>query len=276
MDKFRVDGAEIEYKVQGWGEPILFIHGNTWADALLPLSSEPSIASKYQTINFHRRGYAGSSHSLAARTYRDESADSLALLDHLGVKRAHVCGHSYGAAVALQFAADNPDRLLSLTVLEAPLLHAVPSGAPTMEALGPLFEVYGGGDKAGAVDGFMNAMVGPGYQDVVQATLPAGALDQGVADADTLFQVEMQVMGSWQFGAEDARRIPQPVLAVAGAETGPPFKESHDLIRQWIPDAEELVIPETTHGFPIQNPSAVADGMVSFLASHERKASSHV
>jgi len=34
------------------------------------------------------------------------------------------------------------------------------------------------------------------------------------------------------------------VLAVVGTETAAIFRESHELIKQWLPQAEELVIPQ--------------------------------
>ena len=46
------------------------------------------------------------------------------------------------------------------------------------------------------------------------------------------------------------------------------FRESHDLIKQWLPQAEELVVPQATHALPYMNPSAVADGLAGFLAKN--------
>ena len=53
-------------------------------------------------------------------------ADARALLRHLGITRAHIAGHSYGAAIALQWALDAPDEVQSLALLEAPLFCGDP------------------------------------------------------------------------------------------------------------------------------------------------------
>lgn len=59
------------------------------------------------------------------------------------------------------------------------------------------------------------------------------------------------------------------MLAVVGTETASMFRESHELIKQWLPQAEELAIPQVTHGLEYMNPRAVADGLALFFASHK-------
>jgi pimeloyl-ACP methyl ester carboxylesterase len=89
-----------------------------------------------------------------------------------------------------------------------------------------------------------------------------------VTDIDTFFQVEMPALQQWRFTAEDARRIQQPVLAVVSEQTAPVFSEGHEVLKQWLPQAEEWVVPQATHGLQEMNPSKVADGLATFLARH--------
>ena len=58
------------------------------------------------------------------------------------------------------------------------------------------------------------------------------------------------------------------MLAVVGSETAPIFSEGHALLKQWIPQAEEWVVPHATHALQLMNPSAVADGLARFFARH--------
>ena len=76
-------------------------------------------------------------------------------------------------------------------------------------------------------------------------------------------------MQQWRFTAGDAARIHQPVLAVVGTETAPIFSEWHAVLKQWISQTEELVVPQATHGLQMMNPRAVADGLVRFFAGHK-------
>src|SRR5687767_2457353 len=99
MQRAQVNGVELEYEVVGSGEPVLLI-SPVLADGFLPLLSERALVDRYQLIRYHKRGWAGSTHSLPPVTVATHAADALALLGHLGVPRAHVAGHSTGGVVA--------------------------------------------------------------------------------------------------------------------------------------------------------------------------------
>jgi hypothetical protein len=48
MQQADLNGATLEYAVQGSGEPLLLIHGAILADAFVPLQLEPSIGGRYR------------------------------------------------------------------------------------------------------------------------------------------------------------------------------------------------------------------------------------
>jgi hypothetical protein len=60
------------------------------------------------------------------------------------------------------------------------------------------------------------------------------------------------------------------VLAVVGSETAPIFSEGHALLKQWLPQAEELVVPHATHALQLVTPGVVADGLARFFAKYMR------
>ena len=122
--------------------------------------------------------------------------------------------------------------------------------------------------RGGAADAFLKLVNGGEYRQVIDDRLPAGAFDLAVTDLDTLFQVELPALQEWQFTAGDAKRIRLPVISVTGNESAPVFAEIHDLLMQWISQAEELRIPGATHGLQMINPGAVAEGLSRFLAQH--------
>ena len=110
MKLARLDGVDLEYDAVGSGEPLLLIHGSFVAgDSYVPLVTEPSLAGRWRMIRYHRRGYVGSSRATPPFTIGQQAADARALLGHLGISRAHVAGHSYGGAIAIQLTLDAPE-----------------------------------------------------------------------------------------------------------------------------------------------------------------------
>ncbi len=265
-----VDGAELEYVVRGIGEPILLIHGAFLANAFDPLVAESALAGRYRVISYHRRGFVGSTPARGEASIARQAADARALLDHLGVAQAHIVGHSYGGCVALQLALDSPDMVHSLALLE-PALFAVPAAERWFAEVGaPSIAHYETGDAAAAVTTFLRGVFGPRAYDSLDRVLP-GALEQAVADADTFFLTDLPGMQAWRFGSEEARRIPQPVLGVLGADSDtvtPLFGQGHALLRNLVPQTEPFVLPGATHALQVMNPRGMAEGLAAFFARH--------
>ena len=158
MQSVNVNGVDLEYEVTGAGEPVLLI-SPVIADGFLPLLAEPALADRYQLIRYHKRGWVGSTHTPPPVSIADHAADAAALLDHLGLRPAHVAGHSSGAAVAAQLALDHPEYVHTLVLLE-PSLISVPSLGAFFTQVEPAFEAYASGDHAGALAIFMSAVSG--------------------------------------------------------------------------------------------------------------------
>lgn len=275
MNRAHIDGVELEYEVWGEGEPVVLIHGSHFADVFAPLLAEPELAERYQLILYHRRGFAGSTHPDGPLSVREQAADCRALIQSLGVERAHVVGHSYGGLISLQLALDAPEVVHSLALLEPALRRFIPSAPQFAEAMGPVVQMYEAGDKREAVDDFLQRVMGPEYRGVLHRVLPR-AFEQAVADADTYFQIELPALGQWSFTQEDAGRITQPVLAVLGEEShtlSPIPVEIHELVQTWFPQAETFVLEGATHMLPINNPQGMAAGLAGFLVRYPIPAS---
>lgn len=265
MHVANLDGVKLEYDETGSGEPLLLIHGGLIAaDSFMPLVVEPSLTTRWRMIRYHRRGYVGSSPSTAPFGIADQAADARALLTHLGISRAHVAGHSYGGAIAIQLTLDAPDLVGSLALLEPALATAVVPPPEFQETIEKAMAKYQAGDRAGAVDTFLSFVLQPEYRPMLDKNLP-GAFDQAVADCGTPFEVEVAALFSWTFTADAAAQISQPVLSVVGEESGPMFDNGHKLIQQWLPHAEELRVPKANHALQFMNPRAVAEGLADFL-----------
>jgi pimeloyl-ACP methyl ester carboxylesterase len=235
LERASLDGAELEYEVSVRGEPAVFIHGAFIADTFRPLLAERSLAGHYRLILYHRRGYADSSRTSEPVSVARQAADCRALLHHLGMKRAHVMGHSYGAIVALQLALDTPSVVHSLALLE-PGLMVEASAQGYRESLARGAERYREAGASVVVDEFLQARW-PGYRATLEGVLP-GAFAQAVADAETWFERERPGQLAWRFEEVEVRRIKQPILSVLGGESDAlwsRFGETHRLLLEWLP-----------------------------------------
>jgi pimeloyl-ACP methyl ester carboxylesterase len=270
MQRASFDGIELEYEIQGSGEPVVLIHPGHFADWFKPLMAEPALAGRYQLLWYHRVGCAGSSPLTGPLSLAEQGAHCRALLQHLGITQAHLVGHSSSGNIALQMALDAPETVQSLAVLEPALYSKGGSAQRSRAFVETALQLYHAGDKAGALDTFLAGLCGSGYREVLDRVLP-GAFAQHVTDADTFFQVEMPAMRQWSFERQDAQRIRQPVLAAVGAISqtlSPVWMERQALLLSWLPNVEPFVLPDATHLMQVQNPRGMAQGLADFLGRH--------
>ena len=75
-------------------------------------------------------------------TVAGEARDVLQALDAQSVEAAHVVGHSYGALIALEAAAEAPEKVRSLHLIEPPLLALLPNDVDVQNMAESVREIY--------------------------------------------------------------------------------------------------------------------------------------
>lgn len=118
-----------------------------------------------------------------------------------------------------------------------------------------------------ALDEFLSMVVGPDWRVVMDDVLP-GSVTQMQRDAVTFFDTDIPALLAWQFGCADARRVTCPLLHVGGAESGPWFADVRDLILQWFPQAEDVIVEGADHTLPLTHVAELADAVAAFLRRH--------
>ena len=114
------NGTALYYRDIGPADatPVVLLHGfPETGDTFAPMVS--ALGEHYRLIVPDLRGAGASRVPAAGYDKRIVAADMRALLDQLGIARAHVIGHDIGARVAVAFAVQYPQRLLSVGVAEA-------------------------------------------------------------------------------------------------------------------------------------------------------------
>jgi len=114
-------GTNINVEVSGPedGTPVLLLHGFPDTGRLWSKQVGPLVDAGYRAIVVDQRGYGKSDKPADIDSYNFMflAADVGAVLDHLGVAKAHVVGHDWGAAVAWAVASLAPDRVDKLAAL---------------------------------------------------------------------------------------------------------------------------------------------------------------
>lgn len=115
MPRVAIGDCHLYYERHGAGFPILLIsglggHAYDWRDQI------PVFAKHFDVVLHDQRGVGQSAHCRMSYTIERMAADVLELMDALGLERAHVVGHSIGAAIAQVMALEHPERLATVVL----------------------------------------------------------------------------------------------------------------------------------------------------------------
>lgn len=204
----------------------------------------------------------------SAYTLADMAADGMALLDHLGIERAHIVGASMGGMIAQHIAARYPDRVLSLTSVMSttgnPRLPRAQKEAMRVLANRPM-----GGDAEATIAYSVNAarVIGsPAYpaaedrlQRRVRSDYERGWYPQGVAR-------QMAAIVADGDRRPMLKGIKAPTLVIHGeADPLVPIAGGRDTAAN-IPGARLLTIAGMGHDLPL----ALVDTLADAIAAHAK------
>jgi 3-oxoadipate enol-lactonase len=239
-----VPGGRLYHDLQGAGDPIVLIHGNAGDHRHWDLQTE-SLALHFRVVRYDVRGFGKSSAPVIEQPYSNRE-DLLALLDHLGIRRAHVMGWSMGSGIAIDFVLAHPERVRSL-ISVGPWINGY--GSPRVQSLladfGPIGDAMARGGRAAAVDAWMSA---PFFRSTIRD--PASGARFREISADYSF---------WHFGRRDPARtltpaaagrtteISVPTLVVTAEYDIPACIEMADLLARSVPRARQVIMPGVGH-----------------------------
>ena len=113
-----LDGLRIHYLEKGEGTPLVLIHGYTsstytWKDQFAEL------AKQYRVIAVDLKGFGFSDKPDGDYSRRAQGEVVARLLDKLNIERAWLVGNSMGGETALNVAADHPEKVLGLVLIDS-------------------------------------------------------------------------------------------------------------------------------------------------------------
>jgi pimeloyl-ACP methyl ester carboxylesterase len=114
-----VNGVHMYVETYGDGTPLVLLHGGLLTIDLNFASLIPTLAQRHRVIGVELQGHGRTADIDRPITPAALAGDVVGMLDQLGIDRAHVLGHSMGAAVALELAVNHGDRVRSVVAASA-------------------------------------------------------------------------------------------------------------------------------------------------------------
>ncbi|RAI03083.1 alpha/beta hydrolase [Acuticoccus sediminis] len=113
------DDVKLNYMQVGTGDDLVLLHGLGANLSFWYFGAARALAENRNVLMFDMRGHGRSSMPDHGYDLRTLAGDLAALLDHHGIERADIAGHSFGGIVALAFAILHPHRVKNLIIADS-------------------------------------------------------------------------------------------------------------------------------------------------------------
>jgi 3-oxoadipate enol-lactonase len=237
--------------------PVLLVHGiNMSRDVWREVAA--SLADERQVVTFDLRGH-GESDREGPFGAEDYASDALAVMDHLGIARAHVAGTSFGGSVACALAVKAPERVASIAAFGSAL--AV-EGLDVEGAVGAL--------RQAGVRGFFAAFLpqasfAPGTDPaLVERALDAASngrdVETVIAVARTAFSADLRATSA---------AVRAPALVVTGElDATCPVAAGAEMAK--VLRTQHHVVPGKGHVITLEDPETVSSMIRAHARANER------
>lgn len=258
--------GQIYYQSVGQGEPLFLLHGHS-LDMRMWDPQVDAFAQHYRVIRIDFRGY-GRSSKMREDLHTTHLDDLLAVMDSLRIDKAHIVGLSMGGFVTGDMVAMHPERMLSCVMSSGALRQRHPSvNDPMTEA------------ERQKADSTAQANIAYGIELLRQEWIDK-LVDGGGSHREETREALTQIIGDWDawqlshvephlyYGHEAmdslmSRRPAVPTLYLSG-ETE---HKSRCGMLAYLPNGQQLELPDCGHMSNMERPDAWNDAVLSFLQS---------
>jgi pimeloyl-ACP methyl ester carboxylesterase len=268
------DGVNLYYEEAGTGTPVVFIHEfagdyRTWEPQMRRFSRS------HRCVTYSQRGYPPSDIPDEPERYGQDivRSDVIALMDALGIGKAHVVGHSMGAYTALHVGLRHPERCISVTAAgcgwgslpdpaarEAMRAQAAETAKMfTEKGMTAAAAIYADGATRQA----QKHKDPRGYAEFAGMLAEHSALGHAL----TMARLQSRRPNLWDLEA-DLKRFSVPLLIICGDEDETCLDGSV-FLKRTAPTAGLLVIPRSGHTITSEEPDAVNAALAELFAAAE-------
>ena len=260
MPTFNNGDINLYYELMGEGDCLLLIHGlgSSTRDWEMQV---PYFANKYRILTVDVRGHGRSDKPPGPYSVKQFADDIDVLLRGLAVPAAHIVGVSMGGMIAFQLAVDHPELVKSMVIVNSgPEL--IPRTFKEKLAIWQRFLIlrFMGMRK-------MAEVLAPRlFIKEEQAALRQEFIERWAENDKRAYIDSMRALVGWsvmdQIGTIDA-----PVLVLTADEDYTPVSIKEAYLDK-LPHARLLVIEDSRHATPLEQPDAFNTAVMDFLESY--------
>ncbi|MFQ5821864.1 MAG: alpha/beta fold hydrolase [Candidatus Heimdallarchaeota archaeon] len=257
-----VNGTQLYFEVAGSGDPIVLIHGN-YGDSRHWDDQFEVFAKEYKVIRYDVRGYGKSSVPVEGGAYSHPD-DLKALLEYLGISKAHITGFSMGCVIAVDFVLTYPDMSNSLIAV-GPWVSGFRS--PLAQEVYDDFREVSSILKESGIEPARDFLVDLHY---LRPSKP-------IPDVNKRMEEIIHDFSFWTFTHKDLQRrlsppaiqqldkLNLPTLILTSDHDIEACKEVADLLERTIPNSRKTVIADASHISMLEKPVEFNKAILDFL-----------
>lgn len=258
----RIDGARLYYEVSGEGHPLVLLHDGL-LDRRIWDEQFGVFSRRFRTVRYDRRGHGRSESPDGEFSHVD---DLHALLDFLGVGRAHLVGASNGGRISVDFALAYPGMVCSL-VLVGSALSGYPMSEERRRSVSEIFSVAREGNAEKWADAWLDD---PYWAPSRGRTVARRKLRTLLARSLRDFlrsPHENRIISAVPRLSE----IGAPTLVIVGGRDSSDNQAIASTLESGIPGAEKVVASGAAHMVNVEEPEKFNRLVLRFLERCEAK-----
>ncbi|HSK72000.1 MAG TPA: alpha/beta fold hydrolase, partial [Pyrinomonadaceae bacterium] len=253
-----VNGTKLYFEISGNGHPLILINGSS-LDLRMWDEQEADFAARFRVIRYDLRGLGKSA---TPDVEFSHSRDLFHLLKHLNIEKAYILGLSFGGAIAIDFALENPAMTDALIVASSALSSLKNDYLEGLDALSVI------ADKSGAASAIDELMSNPSFVAPENAAARQKTREI-LLDNAHIFETRFPLIRFWQppqFSLdENICRINAPTLIIVGDRDAPVINDIADNLSKSINGAKKVVIKNAGHMINLEKPAEFNRAVTDFL-----------
>jgi 3-oxoadipate enol-lactonase len=260
MIRGAVGDTGIAYRVDGRSDrPALVFSNSLGTDHRLWDRQMAAVRDDFRVVRYEACGHGVSDLARGPVTIARLAQDLLALLDHLEIDRAAVCGCSLGGVIALWLAANRQERLMGA------VLANTGAKVGTSESWNARIAAVRAGGTAAVRDQVVGRFLTPEFRardpettSLISGMLEATNPDGYIAACEALRESDLRA---------DAESVQAPVLIIGSErdQSTPPALSLE--LNATIRGSELVMIPDAAHLSNVEQPLSFNDALTRFLSS---------